>query len=229
MKKNIDNDFSCGLLLHFCEKNSDMRKIFLLALVLGSFSSVSFAQVDKSFYRSSYESRNNGTFDQSTSLISFGYGFPNATLPGYGVFNGVSKFSLGPIYAKYEHGFLRDEVGLGGQIAFSTAWIKYDNGGTRYSDNVTAFHLAILGYYHFNKLIPVKKLDVYAGAGFSVRSVAYSYDDDYAFNADSYTETNPYFVVKVGVRYYFTPSFALYAETGYDNMSSLNLGVTFRM
>jgi hypothetical protein len=218
------------LLLHFCEKKSDMRKIFLLVLIIGSISSASFAQVDKSFYRQSYESRNNGTFDQGTSIVSFGYGFPNVPIPGYGgAFNGVSKFSLGPVYAKYEHGFLRDEVGLGGQIAFSTGWIKYDNGGSHYTDNVTAFHLALLGYYHFNKLIPVKKLDVYAGAGISIRSVAYHYDQDYAFSDNNYSDTNPYFVIKVGARYYISPNFAFFAEGGYDQMSSINLGITFKM
>lgn len=195
-----------------------MRKAFLLVAIIGTISSAAIAQVDKGFYRSSYESRNNGTFNSSTSIISLGLGFPNVPQPGYG----GNRFSLGPFYAKYEHGLIRDEVGLGGYVAFSQGWYKML--GDKYS--VTAFSIAVLGYYHFNKLIPVKNLDVYAGAGLAIRSVADSYNNGY-YNSDDGTIVNG--IVKVGVRYYLSPAFGVYAETGYDNMSSVNLGVSFRM
>jgi hypothetical protein len=196
-----------------------MRKIFLLVLFIGVAGSVSFAQVDKGFYRASYESRNNGTFNTSTGIASFGIGFPNLPQPYFG----GNRFSVGPIYAKYEHGFIRDEVGLGGYVSFSQGWYKIAN--NKYS--VTAFSAAFLGYYHFNKLIPVKKLDVYTGAGLQVRVVNDTYNDIYYNNSDDGTHFD--FVAKLGVRYYLSPNFGVYAETGFDYMSSVNLGISFRM
>jgi hypothetical protein len=202
-----------------------MKKSLYLALLAGLLiSSAAIAQVDKSFYRSSYESRNNGTFNTATSLVSFGYGFPNVAVPGGYGYN-VNSFSFGPIYAKYEHGFIRDEVGLGGHVAVSHSTVKYSG----YRDNTTAFSLALLGYYHFNKLIPVKNLDVYAGAGLSLWSRGYSYDDDYPGTHADYGATHVYPIIKVGARYYIATQFGFYVETGYDEMSSVNLGVTFRL
>lgn len=202
-----------------------MKKLFLLLFALCAISSFSFAQNAKSFYRSSYESRNSGSFSQGHSLLSFTYGFGNQFYPGYGGFyTGVNRFALGPVYVKYEHGFLRDEVGLGGHIAVSHGWVKY-NSGER--DNITAASFALLGFYHFNKLIPVRDLDVYVCAGPSFWNRAYKYDNDNP--ADDYTTSEVVFVGKVGVRYYMSSKFAFTAEAGWDQMSSVNLGITFKL
>jgi hypothetical protein len=194
-----------------------MKKVIFLSLIVLTISSVGFAQNSKSFYRSSYESRNSGSWSGDHSILSLGYGFANQFYPGgaYG-----NRFSLGPIYVKYEHGFLRDDVGLGGSIALAHAWVKAPN-DVKY--NVTAFSIAALGYYHFNKLIPVEALDVYAGLGLSFWSRSGDTNDYY-----NYSESNVYPVVKVGARYYVKPRFGFYGEVGYDQMSSLNLGVTFK-
>ena len=53
-----------------------MKKIVLVLLTVVASFGVSQAQVDKNFYKKSYESRNNGTFDKSTSIVSFGLGVP---------------------------------------------------------------------------------------------------------------------------------------------------------
>src|SRR5258706_14656324 len=135
-----------------------MKKIFFLAFITGTLlSHAIFAQVDKSFYRSPYESRNIGSFSKATGLLSFGIGFRNVPAPNYG----TNQVSLGPVYIKYEHGFLRDDVAIGGHFAVSHG--SFRTGG--YRDNVTAISLAIMGYYHFNKLIPVRNLDVYVCSG----------------------------------------------------------------
>ena len=54
-----------------------MKKIVLVLLTVVASFGVSQAQVDKNFYNKSYESRNNGTFDKSTNLVSFGLGIPS--------------------------------------------------------------------------------------------------------------------------------------------------------
>jgi len=197
-----------------------MKKIIFLVLTVIACSGVAFAQNSSSFYKSSYESRNSGSFDKSTSIISLGYGIPNVPTND---FSGVSsnRAAFGPIYGKYEHGFLRDEIGLGGQIAFSFGRVKYAS----YVNHVNAFDMGVLGFYHFNKLIPVESLDVYAGLGFTVRTVSYSLDSGYG----SYTDTGVYGAIRVGARYYVKPKLGLFADLGYDNMSVLNLGVTFRL
>jgi hypothetical protein len=188
-----------------------MKKIFLVVLTIAFGSGISLAQVDKSFYQKPYESRNSGSFDQSTMLLSFGLGVP-AFYSGY---NQSPAF-----YGKFEHGFLRDEVGLGGYI--STGWGSNRFGGDKY--NFSAFSIGVLGYYHFNKLIPIEKMDVYAGAGFAFRR--FNWDSDASFYRGD--TSGVIFVAKVGIRYYVAGNFAVYAESGWDDMSSANFGGTFR-
>jgi len=74
-----------------------------------------------------------------------------------------------------------------------------------------------------NPLIPIEKMDVYAGAGLAFKNV--SYDDQDYYDNDA-TITVP---VKVGIRYYIKPAFAFYAESGWDGMSAINLGVTLKL
>ena len=190
-----------------------MKKIVLVILSMAFSFGISQAQVDKNFYQKSYESRNNGTFDKSTSIVSFGLGVP-------AVYTGSYYRQSPTLYGKFEHGFLRDEVGLGGYV--SAGWGSYKFAGSpRY--NYSAFSLAVLGYYHFNKMIPIEKMDVYAGAGLGFRR--HGWNDDNIYNDDV---SGVIFVVKVGIRYYVVKNFAVYAESGWDDMSSVNFGGSFR-
>lgn len=197
-----------------------MKKSLILSIALLICGSFAYSQNSKSFYKSSYETRNSGSFDQSSSLLSFGLGFPNVA-PTYG---GNSGFP--PLYVKYEHGFLRDEVGLGGYVStgFGETGNYYGFSPNGYQTNFFAFSIAVLGYYHFNKLIPIEKMDVYAGAGLAFKKV--TYEDNSDFYDNDATVTVP---VKVGIRYYIKPAFAFYAESGWDGMSGINLGVTLKL
>lgn len=203
----------------FVKTNQPMKKLtllsFLLLLTVAGYS-------QNSFYNNSYEARNSGSFSQETSIVSFGFGFPNVPVNNYDVFGYNSNSSgVGPLYVKYEHGFLRDEVGLGGVIGNSFGSRKYSTDG---KTKIFAISFAVNGYYHFNKLIPVEKLDVYAGAGLGLVSIS-TKDDD--LNVD---DTNVDFNLNglVGARYYFTNSFGAYAEISYDGMSYSNIGVSLR-
>jgi len=197
-----------------------MKKIVLLVLGIAFCYSVSEAQSGKAFYNTPYKTRNSGSFNKSTSLLTFSYGFPNVSVSGYS-HKGENRVGFGPVYAKYEHGII-DEVGIGGQMALSGG--RYDYGSNQ-SEKVSTVHFAILGYYHFNKLIPVSQLDVYAGSGLAFRNRAVRYSDDFY---DNTTHTAVTLAVKVGARYYLKNNFAFYGEVGDDNMSDVNLGVTFR-
>jgi hypothetical protein len=197
-----------------------MKNVFVVMFSL-MVCGAAFAQEGKAFYNTPYKSRNSGSFGRTASLLTFSYGFPNEAVSGYS-HKGYNRIGFGPVYAKYEHG-IADEFGLGGQIALAGVRYDYDNNQT---ERVRAFHFAFLGYYHFNKLIPVKQLDVYAGAGPSFRSRTVTYSDDVY---DNYSGTDVDLAVKVGARYYVKNNFAFYGEGGFDRMSDINLGITLRL
>lgn len=200
----------------------------VLILAIAILPAVMFAQSGRSFYKTPYKSRNSGSFDRTSGLLSFGLGFPNRSGTGYDYWGGDERrLGLGPGYIKYEHGII-NEIGLGGYVAAAASRYKYGP-DRRYTDRTLAVSLGFMGYYHFNKLIPVRKLDVYAGVGIGGRQISYSYDDD--FNGDRSSDRTDFEVmplVKVGARYYFTRMFGVYAEGGYDKMSDVNLGITLR-
>lgn len=187
-----------------------MKRIVLsmaaVALVLSGATNAS-AQKKGGFYSQPYKTRNSGSFSKSASLLSIGIGVPNA----YGYYN----VSLPPVYVKYEHG-ITDEIGIG--ILGGLGMGSYKFAGDKYTYLETT--IGALGYYHFNKLIPVSKLDVYAGVGIGLNIR----DDNYA-NSNS---TNAVILGKAGARYYFNPKFAVYAEAGYDNLSPVNAGITLK-
>jgi len=195
-------------------------KNLLLLLITFCICLSGFAQTGKAFYNTPYKTRNSGSFSKTTGLLTFSYGLPNLPVSGQR-YKGNDRVGFGPVYAKYEHGII-DEVGIGGQLAFSGG--RYDYGGNQ-REKVNAVHFAVLGYYHFNKLIPVPQLDVYAGSGLAFRKRSIRYSDDVY---DNYTDTDVTLAFKVGARYYVKSHFGFYAEAGFDNMSDLNLGVTFR-
>lgn len=203
-----------------------MKKVCSLllasALCLG-VTTLSHAQKSSAhdFYKQSYSSRNSGSFDKNTSLFTLGYGFPNYSIAGTVFDNG-----FGPLYVKYEHAVL-NEVGIGAYAAFAGSHWK----NAYYKNTATSFGLGVMGFYHFNKLIPLKQLDVYAGAGIGFALVHYKYDNNSPFpynHSGSETDFNPEGIFKAGARWYFTPGFSVFAEGGYDGMSDVNLGVSFR-
>lgn len=183
-----------------------MKKVLLtigsLAALLAGTSSAS-AQVINGFYDQPYKTRNNGTFSSKTSLWSFGIGAP------YGYVN--YRATLPALYAKYEMGIM-DEIGVG-LIAGASL------GKHRITDDAYFSTLAgAAAYYHFNKIIPVRNLDVYAGLGLGFN----------IHNRVNDTRVDLRALVPVGVRYYFSEGFAVYAETGYDYLGAGNLGITLR-
>lgn len=188
-----------------------MKKILLLSTVTLGLAGGAMAQ-SSSFYKTSYKARNSGSFNKGANLLSLTYGFPAAFAH--------DNSGFGPFYAKFEHGIM-PEVGLGFQLGLGSSSYHIGQG---YKINEFGFGFAALGYYHFNKLIPVKELDVYAGVGIAFLNVARNSNSPY--NPKNSFNVNPAW--KVGARWYFTPTFAVNADFGYDQMSSANLGVTFR-
>ena len=196
-----------------------MKKIVFLVLAGMLSAGALQAQSGKAFYNSPYKTRNSGSFDARYSILSFGLGAPNKAVQD--TYAGWSRSGSPVVYAKYEHVII-EEVGIGGQVALSGGSYKAGNDKVK----IFAFHMAVLGYYHFNKLIPVKALDVYAGAGLGLRVRSASGDTN---GYNGFDDTNITVPVRVGGRYYFSDNFGAYLEAGWDDMSDVAIGVTFRL
>ena len=82
-------------------------------------------------------------------------------------------------------------------------------------------------FYHFNKLIPVKQLDLYVGLGLGYRYIWYRTDDPIMLKEKS--DNDVLGMIKLGIRYHIKPKFSFFVETGYDGMSGFNAGVSLNL
>lgn len=94
------------------------------------------------------------------------------------------------------------------------------------SKRVTSFSVGGQISYH-RRVLP--KIDSYASAvgGFNFireKNVGDSKDEFEALKVPSFI-----YYTSVGIRYYFSPQFALYGEIGYGNITNFNAGITFRV
>ncbi|RZJ72881.1 hypothetical protein [Flavobacterium sp.] len=207
-----------------------MKKILILALAVLALPA--FGQKKKeakpakkassNFYGEPYNSRNSGSFDKGTHLISLTYGFPNTLDYENYVFADDNKVGIGPVNLRYEFP-VRDEVGVG--IALGGATKKWDYAGG-YEYRITGISISPLGFYHFNKLIPIKQLDVFAGVGANVNYLMYDYDDNLI---DDDNEIELYPTALVGARYYFSDNFSGLLEVGGSSFAIVKIGVSFRL
>jgi len=200
-----------------------MKKIsYKVSLIVALIASSSVAsQAQTSFYKQSYNARNNGTYYRNDMLLSFAYGFPNTALNSKNS-NANYNTGFGPVYAKFEYA-VRDEIGIGVSLGAGTGRYKWHG----YKGNGFSFASTFQGFYHFNKLIPVKNLDVYVGSGFSFVSTEYDRNNG-TNNKSKETDFNIYAVSLVGARWYFNPKFSAFVEVGNDALTTANLGVTFK-
>ena len=139
--------------------------------------------------------------------------------------------AFGPLMFAYERGITDilgiGRIGVGGGIAYSTSSSKYtDFLGYESTYRSTDITVLLKGAYHFEFDIP--KMDVYAGVG--IANHFYSYSDEeitvVGTTTTSSTDMSLGHYVYVGIRYYFTDAFGVYAEAGHG-VSSLNGGLVF--
>lgn len=210
-----------------------MKKIILAGL-LTLITSGSFAQ----------------DFEKGGNYITLGYGLDPWGYPSgnaYGVYNNYKKSVIGPIVATYERGITDvlgiGRIGVGGGIAQSWYTQKYTyayfNG--QYEDVYSTSRTSILlrAAYHFEFNVP--KMDVYAGLGASINIHSYkakewlvdsnptspTYGQVYQAESNSTRVGQGNFhQVFVGIRYFFTPAFGVYAEAGHG-IYALNGGLVF--
>jgi hypothetical protein len=176
------------------------RKLIIFALVI--LIAECNAQEVKSFYHSPYNLRNSGAFDKKSFLISTGIGFSGLNSNSISFSNNARGSYSPKLYLEFEHGFLRDEIGLG--VCIESSW-----GSRTSSDNekISETNIGISGYYHFNKLIAIKRLDVYTGLG-----LIYTRETLRADDKQDFRHNNILFNSRLGARYYFLPKVSLYVQ-----------------
>ncbi len=213
-------------------------KKFILSLLMSCAAAGAFAQDDgdiedtdtaqaktnhkSAFYSTPYRERNSGSFGRNRCEISLSYGFPNQLY--WNGYYGSSYYNLdggiGPIMLRAEVA-VHDEIGV---LAFAQGATKsWSNGG--YKEDAFGMAFGAMGVYHFNKLIPVKTLDIYVGLGAEVEHRAIS--DNYY----NYTSTDTYFGFAgvAGVRWMFCKPLGIFVEAGSTGFSYANAGITLNI
>lgn len=147
-------------------------------------------------------------FQKGDKLLNLGIGGG-----GIGYYSGLGGIAIG---GSFEVG-ITDYISVGAQAdlrTYSYAYGLYD------SDRYVSFPIAGRGSYHFGKhFLKMDNLDLYGGAalGFNIDNSTY-YDGGVIV-----------FGVHAGARYYFKPSFGVFAELGGGaNIIPAKAGVTFK-
>jgi hypothetical protein len=207
-------------------------KLILLnaAMVAGS---IAFAQSSSEFYSQPYAERNSGSFGQGTHIFSFKYGLGNISGTGYNNLDRslkVSHTNIGPLYVQYEYG-LAEEIGVVGYASYAHARDVVNRLEPQtYYTNV--FSMGIGALYHFNRVVPIARLDCYAGLGLGFRSGSFKTPVDDAggirLRRDISDNTGMFFI-RAGMRYYILEQLGVHFELSPDKMSVFNTGISLRL
>ncbi len=187
-----------------------MKRLFFVIAGLFILTSTSFAQ---------------DVFKKGDMVVNVGIGLGNTVRS-----ESYLKTTVPPISASFEYCVKdnlfddKSSLGIGGYVGYFSQKYKDSYTGGYWGSNLdlkySDFIIGARGVLHYQF---VEKLDTYAGValGYDIVSASGSYGD---FSASSSALTAGVFA---GARYYFTNSFAVNAELGYD-ISILTLGVSFK-
>lgn len=184
-------------------------KLALLGIIVCVSASITFAQ-DQMFKK-----------DDLDVSVGLGFGSPWIS-SGYSTILPPSRVSV-------EYG-LRDDwgpgvFGVGGFVGATAYKYRYEWAGYEYGYNYFAVMVAARAAYHYTF---VDKLDTYAGShlGFMVTTSSDVSDNNYydVEPDDSFVPVLDFFA---GAKYYFTNTFAAYAEVG-SGIAYFNMGVSFK-
>lgn len=202
--------------------NSKQFLISLISMYIVSHASGQDNSASKGFYSTPYKTRSSGSFDKRTVLISFTYGFPNRLYNTASIKSYYSDFSgWGPVSARLEFA-IAGEMGLSfiGQYAHRTLRSNSVSG--------SGYNAGVLYVYHFNKLIPVKKLDISVSSGIGIEQTRYIFHTANGSTKDDPT-TRIRFYGSSCIRFYPAKWFGLSVEIGSIGFSPIHCGITFRL
>lgn len=168
------------------------------------------------------------SFSKKTSIISLATAVGindkcklSSHVPGYA----IQDVKQGvPIYIKYEHG-ITDNIGIGIYFAHVNSKGTFPYAGivpiAESNPKMSTNCFGLTGYYHFGELLHTAHLDPYAGLGFAIRNQPYTGLEGYQPPPTQIIPT-----LKIGVRYYVIPHFAIFGEIGADGLSTFTFGIS---
>ncbi|HVV53701.1 MAG TPA: outer membrane beta-barrel protein [Mucilaginibacter sp.] len=183
------------------------KNLLLTALLIVMTGSLAMAQSQSS------------AFSNGDNLLNVGIGLGS---PFFG--SGYSaSLPINPTVS-FEHG-VTDAISVGGMISYASSKYSYTVPGLAYTLKENATFLGVRGSYHFNQLWQIPdNFDVYGGASLGYVIVNVSDNQGYATGTASGLGLG----VFAGGKYYFQSNLAVYAELGYQSLSVLNAGITFK-
>lgn len=155
-------------------------------------------------------------FKKNTQVGQLGIGLGMAGIYG--------TASVPPITAGFQYG-IEDKISVGGLIGYASSTEDWGYFGEDWSWKYTYFLIAARGEYHF--LESVENLDGYAGLTVGYNIVSFSEPSGYS--GHGYSASGSYAVIGVhgGVRYFFSPNFAVFGELGYG-LGILTAGIAYK-
>jgi hypothetical protein len=149
-----------------------------------------------------------------------------------GLGGGYGSSSLPVISAGLDFG-IEKFISVGGVVGYSASKFDYPffvgNVNSAYSWKYTYFTLAVRGSYHFLQ-IPEEKFDVYGGLslGYNIVSAKSEGTNINQVVVAGASGSYLFFGIHAGGRYYFSNTFAAYAELGYG-LGILNVGIAMKI
>lgn len=211
-----------------------MKILFVSALlVISSFT----VHAQDSTTNKALQSFNNSPFSRKTTLLTVSFGFADWNKQNYKLPDstryGSGSGSL-PIYFHLERA-VGNSISIAASLAFDVFHYNYSregytNGVLFYrssTDRVTIISPGLQAFYHFNKLIPVRRLDLSVGIGFAANYITHTNypSSDTVSHAIKPDVT---LLARLSGRYYINNHASVFADIGYDKMSLFSLGASFR-
>jgi len=164
-----------------------------------------------------------GFIDANRSDYKLPVGFQKTNTSGYA-----------NVAAKLDYG-LGKQISLAANLGYDAFVYNFSqsyqgNNGIirRYKTNAfRAFALGLVANYHLGKLISIKHLDPFVGAGISLNNTrynAYAQGDSTLIKIDH--TVSPY--LKAGAHYYISDKFSIYGDLGYEKQSIFSIGFSCR-
>ncbi len=177
------------------------------------------------------------SFIRHSLVATMSVGFINDYRQNYSVpvgFRNNNTTGFAPIYLSAEYG-ISNHVGIAATACYDGFYGNYlqlyTMNGREYqrskTDQIDIYSGGLALYYHFGNVIPIKKLDLFLGAGFSLNNIRHS-NMPQGDSTTALTERTTTPVLKAGARYYISNKASLFANLGIDKHSLFSLGFSCR-
>ncbi|MBS1689153.1 MAG: hypothetical protein JSS96_10545 [Bacteroidetes bacterium] len=177
------------------------------------------------------------TFSRKTTLFTISLGLADWNKQNYKLPDstryGSGSGSL-PVYFRLERA-VNNNISIAVSLAYDVFRYNYSregytNGVLFYrpvTDKVSIISPGLQAFYHFNKLIPVRNLDLSVGLGIAANYIKHS-NYPSSDTISNVIKPDVTLTARLAARYYINRHASAFLDIGYDKMSLLSLGVSFR-